>query len=183
MGELGRWNPTTGYGFENALAAGDVSSPHLSDSEIHVLKLYGSFGWYRNQKGQLYFDQAEFLDLFEFQYNGKPIQFIDPKQKLLGPPENPVLLYPSFLKQLPGLEMQSVWDRAGEALQQAKRIDIYGYSLPESDSAVRALLNVLRFRLERAEIEVQVHNPGHEAQYRWREFLGKDAKIDGEKLG
>ena len=103
---------------------------------------------------------------------------MDPHQPRVGPPEGSVLLYPSFLKQLSGAVMQQIWHAAGEALATASRIDVYGYSLPESDSAVRTLLNVLRFRSESEMLRLSVHDPSLDAQERWRSFLGRRAVVD-----
>jgi hypothetical protein len=126
LAELGRWNPTTGYGFPKPLIGSSVGSrPVLLDSPVRVLKLHGSFGWYRRSSG-LYFADA-LLDSFS-------PQLTDPNQPEpgLGPPENRLLLYPSFLKQVNDREMLRVWQQADRALREATQVRIVGYSLPEA---------------------------------------------------
>ena len=190
LAERGRWNPMTGYGFEHELSAKDPfgePSPLPEDvprgSEVIVLKLHGCFGWHlRHGSGELYFDGPYFLDEFDFHCDGKPLRLVDPRRRQMGPPEAPVLAYPSFLKQLRGRKMQRVWALAGQALLSAASVEVWGYSLPESDSAVRVLLNVLRERIERDELSAAIH-AGADSHDRWREFLGAGAQIDSQTLG
>ena len=110
-GELGRWNPITGYGFEKNLRLGTKkSSRPLSrklrnrKSEVLVLKLHGSYGWYQMPGGKVYFNNDHFLPRFNPLYNDSP--FFDPDAPSIGPDRSPVLAYPSFLKQLGGIELR-----------------------------------------------------------------------------
>lgn len=186
LGELGRWNPTTGYGFEHPLVLGSTpggraNSAELHPSEIPVLKLHGSFGWYSRLVGGLYFGDM-FLTEFGFERDARPLYIKDPLAPSYGPEEDPVLLYPSYLKKLDNKELQTVWQAAKRALDEADEIEIWGYSLPASDTAVRTLLNVLAFRLEQEEAAVVVHNPNAEARARWAEFLGPRVQLDDSRL-
>jgi len=79
--------------------------------------------------------------------------------------------------------MQSIWYQAARSLDVADSVEVWGYSLPPSDTAVRTLLNGLRFRLARGEVEVRVHDPLHEVRERWCEFLGDAAQLDDACLG
>src|SRR5437016_9706625 len=193
LAELGRWNPTRGYGFPKLLAVGSIGSrgrpdfdaareARLLESPVRVLKLHGSFGWYRGPKG-VYFDHAYFVDPFRFGQDGNWIEFTDPAHRDHGPPEDAVLLYPSFLKQVDEPEMLHVWGEADRALREAASVRLIGYSLPASDGAVRALLNPLRSRAERGEVEVRVSDPNAEARARWRVLLGQGVVVDGEHVG
>jgi hypothetical protein len=175
LAELGRWNPTTGYGFPKPLAGGPVGShpAQLLGSPVRVLKLHGSFGWYR-WSSKLYFDDT-LLGPFGF--------LTDPNRPGVGPPENRVLLYPSFLKQLNDPEMLRIWQQADRALREATQVRVVGYSLPRSDGAVRALLNPLRCRADCGEVFVHVSDPHAEARQRWRELLGQSTTIDDTRLG
>jgi hypothetical protein len=96
----------------------------------------------------------------------------------MGPPDGFLLGYPSFLKQVRGQEMQSIWYQAARALDEAESVEVWGYSLPQSDTAVRTLLNCLTFKLTQGKVEVRVHDPLAEVRDRWQEFLGEGAKID-----
>jgi hypothetical protein len=78
--------------------------------------------------------------------------------------------------------MQSIWYKAARALETANSVEVWGYSLPQSDTAVRTLLNSLRFRLDKPEVRVQVHDPIQEVQDRWLDFLGGKAEVDGARL-
>jgi hypothetical protein len=186
--ELGRWNPVRGYGFETTLRIGssDVSKPlprdFPKDSEILVLKPHGSCGWFQIPGKPLYFSNYYFLPEFRFRFEQLPL--FDPAGPSFRPDVNPVLAYPSFLKQLGGPEMQRIWHLAGEALKNADQIDVWGYSLPESDTAIRALLNQVRFRLECEQVAVHIHEPNSvEVRERWKVFLQNRNCVDKQGLG
>jgi len=144
--------------------------------------LHGSLGWHRHRADDIYFDNPRFLHNFDFNTGGRRLPLMDPLAPN-GPARDPIFLYPSYLKQLPGERMQRIWRSAARALERAKRIDVYGYSLPESDLAVRTLFNSLRFRMEEADgLQLRVHDPSPVAQDRWKGFLGTDENIDGRKI-
>jgi hypothetical protein len=152
LAEEGYWSPLTGYGFQKDLRIMPDGQPlppgTVTNSRVTVLKLHGSIGWHPCNGGGVYFEHPRSLSNFGFTSMGEPLDLMDPQEPRVGPPEGSVLLYPSFLKQLSGAVMQQIWHAAGEALRNASGIEMYGYSLPESDLAVRTLLNVLRFRSE-----------------------------------
>ncbi len=182
LGEMECWNPTTGYGFRKQLTLShdDVTLP-INPSKVEVLKLHGSCGWYLNSD-EIYFEE-NFLRGFGFEVIGYRFATpSDPNQPEMGPNQDALLLYPSYMKSLHTVELQKIWYKAQDALDRAAKIDIWGYSLPESDTAMRVLLNVLRFRLERGEIIVNVHDRNGEVQTRWRGFLGERANVDGQML-
>lgn len=197
-GGWARWNPLTGYGFRKKLCQGLDSSgitPHGPlpteldvPSKIRVLKLHGSVGWYDAGCDRLYFSKYCFLDWFGFSQSGETISLFDPLAPSIGPEHRAVWAYPSFLKRIRGDEMRQVWRLAGAALRQAKTMEVWGYSLPESDSAARVLLNVLPDRLKREEVTISVHIYGDrpesgKARDRWRNLLGKHECVDDRALG
>ena len=147
---------------------------------MRVLKLHGSVGWYSVDGGPLYFDHDEFLSVLPFPSATLPA--FDPQQPPLPQAiyQRSLMAYPSFLKKLRGPEMQRVWSLASRALSSANAIEVWGYSLPSSDVAVRALLNPLRFRLARGKLRVEVHDPDPTGQVheRWREFLGSGTGLE-----
>jgi len=186
-----RWNPMNGYGFRKILHKGSNASYRpleplsfeVSESEVLVLKLHGSVGWHQTRTGRFYFEERRgFLRHLEYRYKGVVIPLTDPEAAPIGPPDGFLVGYPSFLKQLRGHEMQSIWYQASKALSEAQSVEVWGYSLPESDTAVRTLLNGLRFRLAGGEVRVRIHDPNAEVQDRWRDFLGDAAEIDGVLL-
>jgi hypothetical protein len=153
-----------------------------TESKVTVLKLHGSIGWHPSESGEIYLDHPRFLSEFDFQSNAGRVDLMDPAAPKSRPPEGSVLLYPSFLKQLNGAVMQQIWRFAAKCPENAQRIDVYGYSLPDSDVGIRALLNVLRFRSQSNEVDLRVHDPSKDAQDRWRQFLGDRACIDCRRI-
>lgn len=114
-----RWNPMNGYGFRKILftgCPGSVAKPldfEMPESEIVVLKLHGSVGWHQTPEGRFYFDERHcFLRDLDFRREdtGAAVPLTDPDPAPVGPPEGFLLAYPSFLKQVRGPEMQSIWD-------------------------------------------------------------------------
>jgi len=184
--EDGRWTPRDGYGFPKRLLckADPTIRVRLPKSKIKVLKLHGSVGWYRSRQGRLYLD----YDHGYLKYLGVPtsrgdILMFDPEAEIGGPNRDPVVAYPSFLKQLPGTELQEIWQAATRAVLTADSIEVWGYSLPESDIGVRVLLTPLRSRLSSRSVEVSVHDPSAEVGSRWKDFLGRKTRIDRRPLG
>jgi len=197
-GGWARWNPVAGYGFRKELCEGLDNSgitPHGPlpagldvVSKIQVLKLHGSLGWYEASGDRLYFNKSDFLDWFQFSERGAPLSLFDPLAPSIGPDHRAVWAYPSFLKRIRGNEMRQVWRLADEALRQAKTVEVWGYSLPESDSASWVLLNGLPDRLKRGQVGVSVHIYGDSSQarnarVRWRTLLDCRKCVDEQRLG
>jgi hypothetical protein len=194
--ELGRWSPRDGYGFLKELRYGDSDpSDPLPEklsrpSDIVVLKLHGSVGWYRHQHTaavELYY-KGDFLQHFfpeAKQWVYDPVErLVCDQRKFRDSNDSIVIAYPSFIKELSTPPIPEIWRRADCALRCAHEVEIWGYSLPKSDSAVRALLNPLRSRLEEEQLQVSVHEPyDNEVCVRWRQSLGPKAQIDKRRLG
>ncbi|MFZ0887251.1 MAG: hypothetical protein WA005_02260 [Candidatus Binataceae bacterium] len=178
-----RWNPRDGYGFAKKLA--QRTRGRLAPSEVTVLKLHGSVGWHRSRNNQLYFDSKHgFLKYLAVPAKAAEILLYDPlEERVIGPPGDSLLAYPSFLKQLAGREMQEIWRIGNQALLTADSVEVWGYGLPESDVAVRAILAPLRSRLRSPSFSVLVHDPSADVRARWKNFLGPLAKIDSAPLG
>ncbi len=189
LAELGKWNPLDGYGFERELLLKSGIDPkplpagcREERSAIKVLKLHGSVGWHLTRDRQIYFSNLYFLRYFNFRYEDEALPFFDPLAPQIGPDRERILANPSFLKRLEGVETQRLWYSAAKALETAETVDFDGYSLPESDLAIRVLLGPLRFRLERGEVSVVVRDPSGEVLDRWRPFLGERIKRDKRPL-
>lgn len=178
-----RWNPRDGYGFAKKLT--QQIRARLPTSEITVLKLHGSVGWHRSRKNRLYFDSRHgYLKHLPVPTKAGEVILYDPTEgEVVGPPRDSMLAYPSFLKQLVGEEMQEIWRIANQAVLKANFVEVWGYSLPESDLAVRAILGPLRSRLRSHSVSVRVHDPSGDVRTRWKDFLGRFAKIDSTALG
>ncbi len=188
--ELMKWYPSDGYGFSCQLKNKykDKNRKNIikiykeNKSSVKVLKLHGSIGWHLND-GKFYLDKFNFL-----RYFGLSKGIFDVNCPHIGRPENPVMLYPSYLKQLNNLQLQQIWSQAAAALNKAKQVTFVGYSLPEADMGVRVLLNPLRVRLNMKKVEVNVVlgpkptnntdlNARNNLIERWRSFLGDKIKF------
>lgn len=179
LAEEGRWNPSDGYGFRKKLQTADGAALHFSNpSEVLVLKLHGSVGWHRSDHSGLYFSGPDYLSLFEFPAEADGQQSAaDPCEEPIRPTA-PLLIHPSYLQVLGTAEIREIWNKAAHALSKANEVEVWGYSLPESDHAVRTLIAPLKVRLERSKVSVVVHDPDLETRRRWTKFFGSALVTD-----
>jgi hypothetical protein len=190
LAEDGRWSPLDGYGFSKGLlrenstsgAREELPSDLSRPSNLVVLKPHGSFGWHSHNEDGLYFDRDYYLEEFGFHDGPHRLHLVDPRSPALGAPTDPALLYPSYLKRVRTGELMEVWRRLALAIRMAGEIDVYGYSLPDDDTALRAILLSLRERLESEGVVVRVHDPSSGTHRRWRVLLGDRVQCDGERL-
>jgi hypothetical protein len=139
-------------------------------SQVKVLKLHGSIGWFSHDNNGIYFRYPNYL------------QYLHPKGSVIrdknapnfGPHKNFVLVGFSYLKSLEGGIIQSIWNQALDAITTADIVTIVGYSLPSADVAVRMLLNPLRRRISEGLVKVKVVDLDNEKTTleRWKTFLG-----------
>jgi hypothetical protein len=182
--DQGRWSIADGYGFSASIATGAEWKSKKrflgSGSALKVLKLHGSTGWFRTadeEDSKLYFKHAGFLQYFS-PSNQLELHHADEPPAGHGPDTNPVVAFPSYLKQLDDPILQSIWDQAGTALNKATNITFVGFSLPRADVAIRALLNPVRRRLSDGMCAVTaVVASDSEAEKRWKRFLGDKVQI------
>lgn len=177
--EQGRWFPTDGYGFKVRIMIGPLWGRRRQEelveaSNVKVLKLHGGTGWFRTEEnaGKIYLRHARYLQYFTLP--GHPeIHDIECPQPGHGPDLHPVVVFPSYLKNLEDEVLQAIWDQAARALYSSDRITFVGYSLPAADVAIRALLNPIRKRLADGNCSVTavVGDDSH-AERRWKTFLG-----------
>lgn len=187
LAEAGRWNPSDGYGFPRELAIEDsfgrspLPPEFPSESSVQVLKLHGSFGWRSTDVG-MYLDATMLLREFDFQMDVDPVRLIDSDAPEFYAPDPGMMAYPSFLKRLDHPILETIWRTASEALARAESVVVWGYSLPESDAAIRALLQGLSARVRRGEAEAVVHDPSQRVLRRWRALLGEQVELRREEL-
>jgi hypothetical protein len=196
-GGWARWNPVAGYGFRKELCRGLDNSgvtPHGPlpaglevAPEIQVLKLHGSVGWYDAGGDRLYFSKDYFLNWFGFSQSGEPISLFDPLAPSIGPEHRAVWLIPHFSNES-GATRCARFGGLPTRRCAERKVEVWGYSLPESDSAVRVLLNLLPDRLKRREVTICVHIYGdrleaRKARDRWRNLLEKHQCVDDRGLG
>ncbi len=170
--EEGLWSPVDGFGFPISFRSTQAGpAPAVTDcqpkSSVRILKLHGSFGWWTH-RARIYLRSAGYL-----QHMPLPLSCMKDLEEPTPPEidDDPVLIYPSFLKRFDSLDLGAIWNAAQEALLTAAEVHVAGYSLPASDTPVRTLFNFLRGRLERGEVLVLVDEPSSEAGKRWRDFL------------
>ncbi len=188
LAEVRRWHPGDGYGFARELL---VKCPNgqttplppgvLGRSTVQVLKLHGSFGWRRTDSG-MYLDSVMLLREFGFHLHGKPADLVDSATPEFYAPDPMLMSYPSFLKRLDHPIVDAIWRRASEILANADSVEVWGYSLPESDGAIRSLLQVLSTRARSGEVAVVVHDPSIRVLSRWKDLLGDNIELRREKL-
>jgi hypothetical protein len=185
LAEIQKWSPIDGYGFSKTLVPpGDPDSPvpdHLATSVVKVLKLHGSFGWYRDGDS-VSFENTLYLNEFGYEHEGRPVLLADPKYSY-SPGINQLLVIPSFIKDLTHPILERVWEVAHSALEQAEVVDVWGYSLPEADGAARALFLGLKAPLNSGKVNVTVHDPSNATRERWRQLLGNQIATNDERVG
>jgi hypothetical protein len=183
--EIGRWSPRDGYGFEKRLVQEFSSNPAdlpariLIPSEIALLKLHGSVGWFATNDRHLTFDSNFLQTLLADEID----EVISDADAAAYPDGRPLITHPSYLKAVQNSFLREIWRRADAAMRSTDGVDIWGYSLPESDTAVSLLLAPLRWRAERNEVAICVHNPSGEALDRYRSFFDGHVCLDKKALG
>lgn len=187
LAEDGLWNPVDGYGFERPLVWSHPEGvcqlpPQCSGpSPVQVLKLHGSVGWRRSHSG-FYLQTDGFLSEFLFPCDDAELSVADPEETPLSFSEEVILAYPSFLKQLRSEPLQTVWHKTLRCFASAECIDVWGYSLPPDDSAVRTLLLSVVTRVREGDCWVTVHDPNSQVLDRWKELFGSRVTLVPERL-
>lgn len=182
--ELGRWSPRDGYGFKKRFGSDSIEPakklPQIltTRSEILVLKLHGSVGWHAGNNNELIFDDLWLQHLLPALLKET---IVDSDARPFADTLPHALAYPSFLKRFQNRLILEIWHRADEALRRAHEVQIWGYSLPPSDSAVGVLLQPLRVRALAGKIRPEVYNPNGEHLDRFRQFF--DAHVSLHKMG
>jgi len=165
--QMRKWSPRDGYGFPKKFTVSD-SSVIPEYSPVKVLKLHGSVGWF-GSAGAIYLRQANYL---QYMFGSSIVKDISAPPNEGIPISDPVMIFPSYLKQLQGPIFQAIWSQASMALMQAETITVIGYSLPEADMAIRVLLNPARQRLTEGLVTITVVDKDPLVHDRWRELLG-----------
>ena len=168
---LCRWSPSDGYGFEvdfKEIEQWKGHKPaHLGKSEVKVLKLHGSVGWYINEStNKLFLNWGRFLQSFIPGIRDASEPDYTPDQY-----EHPVVIEPSFIKPIEQKELLGVWDEARSKLEEAKEVFIIGYSMPQADASAQNLI-VHSLRANSYYPKVTVVDPDKEILDRYEELLG-----------
>ncbi|HEY4932796.1 MAG TPA: hypothetical protein VII23_14600 [Terriglobales bacterium] len=157
-----KWSPLDGTGFEMAFQRSRSDIPvEFPVSQIKVLHLHGSVGWYRKPTFSPDFEPKEeggevppealapgpmstpiaFDPIF---LRDLDISAVDSSLSRRPASESQVMLHPSFVKdyELVGAQntFTTLWRHAADALRSADEVVVIGYGLPEADSAALTLL-------------------------------------------
>lgn len=183
--EINRWSPRDGYGFEKRLVPEFSSNPAdlperiMTPSDVILLKLHGSVGWRTRDESHLAFD-GDFLQTLLSDDVAEVIQDADAAHYQDG---RPLIVHPSYLKSAQNKFLREIWRHADFAIRSADAVEIWGYSLPESDIAVSLLLAPLRWRAAVGAVTIHVHNPSGRDLDRYRSFFDGHAILDKQGLG
>ena len=126
------WNPATGYGFW----AASREKRQVAPSALYLLKPHGSFNWVAcSTCGSIY--------VLPPIQSGVPANWNSLRSLVPNHWDHQLdrlIIPPSLKKDVHGRVMQQVWMKAHQALKEAGRIVIIGYSLPATDFLVKRLL-------------------------------------------
>lgn len=204
-----KWSPHDGYGFDVRLTTVQPGDAPLSrptslpgrlqvPSAVTVLKLHGSIGWTTRSPQFKLGPRPVGLD----DYLREPTLFLSidllrPFGSALGVPlhdENEphpqggvagddAMILPTHLKRAEGIELQTVWSKAAEALTRASGITVIGSSLPAADHGLRVLFTPVRARLLSGAVKVDVRDPRMHVCDRWQQFLGASVHCERHGIG
>jgi len=123
------------------------SGRHNEDEQTPLLKIHGSLDWlYCPTCNQMKLTSAE--DIGKTFYHSIYCQ-------MCGTPMKPVIVPPTFYKEMSNPFIQDVFLKADKVLREADRIFICGYSFPDADMHIKYLLKKGEmFRGETPEIHV-----------------------------
>lgn len=189
LAEDGRWSPLDGYGFSRQLLRAEgperrvpVPNSSLPISDVIVLKLHGSFGWRTVPEGKGLFLDANFLQCFGCTNPNDLALLRDAAEPESYSPTDPVVEYPSYLKQLSHPTLQVIWRTAASYLERAEYVEVIGYGLPTSDAAARSLLLPVAQHVRGGQVRAVIRDPSSDTLKRWKELLGSKAELRQETI-
>lgn len=140
LAELGRWNPSVGYGFWSLL---DPKSRQSIGDVVQVLKPHGSVNWDVGkdgaEAGYVWIKGRGFKrtpDLAHISLRGPPIPADE---------DGSALLAPSFIKPFAQANpfLREAWHQAYARMRETGELWIIGYSIPEADVDAQLLLSAI----------------------------------------
>jgi hypothetical protein len=179
LSDLDWWHIEDGYGFEVTLSdtwpktirqkpESSVESAKAPKSRIKILKLHGSIGWVTDPSNdkELIIKTEVFTHILS---NGiKDSKYDSPFH------DSRRLILPTFLKNYQNITLHNIWSQASQAIDDAEEIHIIGYSLPEYDDNIRALLLPLHNNLTRNKCSAKIYLKDMQERDRWEKLLGKE---------
>jgi NAD-dependent SIR2 family protein deacetylase len=166
-----------------AAASSARTQRHAETRTVSCYKLHGSLNW-------LYCQTCSSLDV-TYSTNGVTRLLDDPDAAgcpTCDSPRIPVIVPPSYFKDISNLYLSLVWNRAFQALKGADRIVFCGYSFPDADMHVKFLIKRAQLNRDQQSVPLRVdlvnHFPGKSPDAvtveleRYRRFLGYQQVFD-----
>jgi NAD-dependent SIR2 family protein deacetylase len=147
-----------------------------TDSRHSVLKLHGSVDWMKCELcGWIVCNDVYSLQGVPYHSASYEQQDADNTCTCGHWPLRPVIIAPSFVRDIRDINILTIWKTAFEELRTADRWFLIGYSLPIDDYAVRSMLiRALKSRKTPPAIEVYQWGESPETESRYRAFFGRD---------
>lgn len=134
---------TYDYSFNNKETTPSILKKAKGYKNLKILKLHGSTNWgYCPNCHRLYISSGKKMNSKTGE-TGQRFQCIKYCNKKFSKSINliPVLITPTFLKDLNNYHLKNIWNNAGIELEEADKIIIIGYSLRPEDFYFRFLLS------------------------------------------
>jgi len=153
-----------------------------NNSGYKLLKLHGSINWGICSHPQCDYKKADMGFSYYTPIPGTDYSYMEPTQRIYsircekcGRTLTPFIVPPTWNKVAYSEGLQSVWRSASEELEQAARLIIVGYSLPQTDSFFKYLLALGLSKNESLQ-EVILIDPargteGEAMENRYRDFI------------
>lgn len=151
----------------------NIPSPEPTQSFTY-LKLHGSVNWHYSGRQNFYGETIYYSDISAWGLNKSDAE----SQSLLCSEDKDILLIPPVLEKTTFFNNETVrmlWQKASEALDQARRVFVIGYSLPASDLGMRFFL---KKSLPPAATRWYIVDKDPCVKYRYKKWLGTEQKIE-----
>lgn len=184
-----KWHPSGGYGFDI-----EIDDADCFESTVKVLKLHGGIGWRKTKlpgedESKSKSDNKitvckEFLNWLCERNSGSIESLLfgmkDKNSSKQDGFDEPFMQFPTYAKEIEQEQLVQIWSLASQALEECSEISFVGYSLPSSDTHVRALLLPLRNRVKSNKVKVKIITGKEykETIERWKKFFGETNSVE-----
>jgi hypothetical protein len=175
------WDPyPLDYGVEFTDAPQHEAPP---EGRIRLYKLHGSLNWLHSRvTGSLYFRGFHKAVSTLFRLKSDPQTAVTAEELGAERPADldPLLITPTYLKDLRNPHLAHLWRLAEDALRRAERITFIGYSLPGDDVHIKYLFKraIETRRHPERDPEIVVVNRSESAQQHYRWFFGSGVRAE-----
>lgn len=164
-----------GIDFENFNRKNDWRKPK-DGRKVYLFKPHGSLNW-------LYCPACNYIEITPKEKGVVTRLITDFRNSTCKTCQNvymPVIVPPTFYKDLNNVFLSIIWNKSENVLRKAEHIIFCGYSLPDSDMHIKYLLKRIQTnRNSKLKITVVNHCPGklknicNDEKYRFERFFGK----------